>query len=211
VPKKVDHHARRTLLADALMRVAARKGLEDVSLRHVAAEAGVTAGMVQHYFRTKDEMMAFALAAVRERVEQRLGAAPMPSDTGPRHQVEALLVQLLPLDRERELEAHVSLAFQAYAAVKPDIAEDLRTETRGMRTALARRITEAQERAGAAANVAPDLAAAALLSLVEGLSLHVLGHHLTPQDALAVLRAQLDLVLGGSEPSSAPVTPEARP
>ena len=53
------------------MRVAARRGLEDVSLRHVAAEAGVTAGMVQHYFRTKDEMMVFAIGAVRERVEQR--------------------------------------------------------------------------------------------------------------------------------------------
>lgn len=65
MPKKVDRHERRTLIADALMRVAARQGLEAVSLRHVAAEAGVSPGMVQHYFRTKDEMMAFAMAVVR--------------------------------------------------------------------------------------------------------------------------------------------------
>ena len=48
MPKLVDHHERRTLLAAALLRVAATRGLMDVSLRHVAAEAGVTAGMVQH-------------------------------------------------------------------------------------------------------------------------------------------------------------------
>ena len=190
MPKKVDHHARRTLLADALMRVAAQRGLEDVSLRHVAAEAGVTAGMVQHYFHTKDEMMVFALAAVRDRVEQRLAADPVPDDAGPRRQVEALLVQLLPLEPERELEAHVSLAFQAYAAVKPDIAEELRADTSRMREGLAGLI------AAAGAVVDPALAAVALLSLVEGLSLHTLGRHLTAGEAVAALRAHLDLVLG---------------
>ena len=191
MPKKVDHHARRTLLADALMRVAAQRGLEDVSLRHVAAKAGVTAGMVQHYFRTKDEMMVFALGALRERVEQRLAADPLPDYARPRQQVEALLVQLLPLDTERELEAHVSLAFQAYAAVKPDIGEDLRADTAGMREGLAGLVAAA----GAVA-IDPALAAVALLSLVEGLSLHTLGQHITPDEALAALRAHLDLVLG---------------
>lgn len=85
MPKKVDHQERRTLIADALMRVAADQGLEAVSLRHVAAEAGVSAGMVQHYFRTKDEMMAFAMAVVRERGQirvtealARLGENPAP-------------------------------------------------------------------------------------------------------------------------------------
>ena len=196
MPKKVDHHARRTLLADALMRVAAQRGLEDVSLRHVAAEAGVTSGMVQHYFRTKDEMMVFALGAIRGRVEQRLAADPVPDDAGPRRRVEALLVQLLPLDEERELEAHVSLAFQAYAAVKPAIAEELRADTAGMRQGLASLVAAA----GVSA-IDPALAAVALLSLVEGLSLHTLGRHITPDEALAALRAHLDLVLG--DPSGA--------
>ena len=58
MPKKVDPEERRRLIADALMRVAAEQGLESVSLRHVATQAGVSAGMVQHYFRTRDEMMA---------------------------------------------------------------------------------------------------------------------------------------------------------
>jgi AcrR family transcriptional regulator len=192
VPRKVDHHARRTLLADALMRVAARRGLEDVSLRHVAAEAGVTAGMVQHYFATKDEMMAFALAAVRARVEQRLAVDPLPPGAPPRVAVEALLVQLLPLDEQRRLEAHVGLAVQAYATVRPAVAAALRADTDRMRDALAGWVREA----GAVAAADHALTGAALLPLVEGLVLHVLGGHLTAEHALAVLRAHLDLVLG---------------
>ena len=67
MPKKVDRQERRTRIADALMRVAADQGLEAVSLRHVAAEAGVSAGMVQHYFRTT------ASAALREETGQMVG------------------------------------------------------------------------------------------------------------------------------------------
>ncbi|GAA3341574.1 hypothetical protein GCM10020358_33470 [Amorphoplanes nipponensis] len=57
------------------MRVAAEQGLESVSLRHVATRAGVSAGMVQHYFDSRDEMMAFALSVVRERSALRVTEA----------------------------------------------------------------------------------------------------------------------------------------
>ncbi|MCD2186653.1 TetR/AcrR family transcriptional regulator [Actinomycetospora soli] len=189
MPKRVDPHERRTLLADALMRVAAQRGLTDVSLRHVAAEAGVTAGMVQHYFRTKDEMMVFALGAVRDRVEQRLAVDPAMQDGSSRRRVEALLEQLLPLDEERTLEAHVGLAFQAYAAVKPEIAAELRADTERMRHGLAEWIADAGKVDD------PRRAATALLSLVEGLALHVLGQHFTVDEARATLHAHLDLVI----------------
>ncbi|GHJ52986.1 hypothetical protein Nm8I071_22930 [Nonomuraea sp. TT08I-71] len=61
MPRNVDRQDRRTLIADTLMRVAAEQGLQAVSLRHVAAAAGVPAGIAQHYFRAKDEMMSFAM------------------------------------------------------------------------------------------------------------------------------------------------------
>ena len=139
MPKQVDPHERRTLLADALLRVAATRGLMDVSLRHVAAEAGVTAGMVQHYFRTKDEMMVFALDVVSARVQARLEADPTTHD-GPRALVRALLVQLLPVDDDRVLEGRVAIAFHAYAASRPDVATRLREDTRGMRAMIAEQI-----------------------------------------------------------------------
>jgi len=75
MPKQVDHEARRQRIADAVCRLAARRGLEGVSLRHVAVEAGVSMGQIQHYFTTKDEMLLFALRTMSDRVERRLGAA----------------------------------------------------------------------------------------------------------------------------------------
>ncbi|CAM5387878.1 hypothetical protein SGRIM128S_03563 [Streptomyces griseomycini] len=123
------------------MRLAATRGLEAVSLRHVAAEAGSLPGMVQHYFRTKDEMMGFALEMVMDRIEERSRAALTPGS--PREIVRALLLQILPLDETRRLEGHVGLAFLAYAAVKPAMAVGLREAADGMRGCLADQVRAA--------------------------------------------------------------------
>jgi AcrR family transcriptional regulator len=198
VPKRVDHHARRTLIADALMRVAADRGLEAVSLRHVAAEAGVSSGMVQHYFRTKDEMMLFALDVVSERVQARLAASAgdLGETRSPGALLRALLVQLLPFDEPRRAEGRVALAFFAYAAVKPAVAAELREDTARMRAFVADQIRAAQIAGETPASLDPTQAATALLALVEGLGIHVLGEHYTPDTALAVFDAHLSMLFG---------------
>ena len=71
MPKQVDHQARRQEIADAVLRLAASQGLDAVTLRHVAAEAGVSMGRVQHYFATKDEMLLFAFQVISERYDYR--------------------------------------------------------------------------------------------------------------------------------------------
>ena len=191
MPKRVDHHARRTLIADALMRVAADRGLEAVSLRHVATEAGVSSGMVQHYFRTKDEMMTFALDVVSENVQARLAADDLGESPSPSALVRALLVQLLPLDERRRAEGRVALAFLAYAAVKPAVAAALRADTARLREFVADRIRAAQAAGEAPAGIDATHAAIVLLALVEGLGLQVLGEHYSPETALKVFDAHL--------------------
>ncbi|MEU7925541.1 TetR family transcriptional regulator [Micromonospora sp. NPDC049801] len=195
MPKKVDHQQRRTLIADALMRVAADQGLEAVSLRHVATEAGVSAGMVQHYFRTKDEMMAFALSVVRERSQirvteavARLGEAPAP-----RLLLRTIIAALLPLDAHTRDDGRVALAFLAYTAVRPTAATGLREGTAQLTAFVA--------------SVLPtnDVAAAAgLLALMEGLGVYLLGGQYTAEQALAALDAQLDLLFGGTRTTDGP-------
>lgn len=202
MPKQVDHHARRTLIADALMRVAAERGLEAVSLRHVAAEAGVSSGMVQHYFRTKDEMMTFAMAVVSENVQARLAAEDL--DSAPlADQVRALLVQLLPVDEQRRVEGQVALAFFAYAAGRPGVAEALRAETEPQRAMLADQIRAAQDAGEARTDVDPTQAAITLLALVDGLGMHVLGEYYSRATALATFDAYLaDLFRPGQQSQS---------
>jgi len=192
MPKVVDHNERRTRIAEALLRVAGEHGLEAVSLRHVAAEAGVTSGMVQHYFRTKDEMMVFALEVVRERNEVRLtaAAAALGADPSPRRLLRTIVAEVLPIDEPRRADGRVALAFLAYTAVRPEAAAPLRADTAAMLTFVADQIRAGGPRAG----IDPDLAAVGLLALMEGLGVHLLGGHYGPETAYAALDAYLDTI-----------------
>jgi AcrR family transcriptional regulator len=203
MPKRVDHGERRKLIADALMRVAAQHGLEAVSLRHVAAAAGVSAGMVQHYFATKDEMMAFALSVVREHGEARVSraVAALGEHPAPRTLLRTIVLELLPLDEEREADGRVALAFLAYTAVRPDVAAGMHQETAAMLGFLAGQIRAAQATWPADRRMDPDRAAVALLATMEGLGLYLLGGHYPADTALAALDTQLDLICGPAQPA----------
>ncbi|GAA4018992.1 TetR/AcrR family transcriptional regulator [Allokutzneria multivorans] len=196
MPKRVDHAERRAQLAEALMRIAAERGFEAVSLRHVGAEAGVTSGMVQHYFRSKDELMSFALEVVTERAHARATAAVGEAGSV-REEVRALLTALLPLDEARRVEGRVVLAFMSYSTGRPELAEVLRQNTVAMREHFAgqiARVWAGENRLG----MEPLQAATGLVALVEGLGVHVLGEHYAQEEALAVLDAHLELLLGQS-------------
>ncbi|MFI6763740.1 TetR/AcrR family transcriptional regulator [Micromonospora sp. NPDC050417] len=188
MPKKVDRQERRTLIADALMRVAADQGLEAVSLRHVAAAAGVSSGMVQHYFRTKDEMMAFALDVVRDRNQVRVteALARLGERPPPRLLLRTMIATLLPLDEHTRADGRVALAFLAYTAVRPTAASALREETAQLVGFIA----------GLLPSRNPDADAAGLLALMEGLGVYLLGGQYTADQALGALDAQLDLLFG---------------
>lgn len=198
MPKKIDHDERRRQLAGALWRVLATKGMEAVSLRHVAAEAGVSMGMVQHYFADKDAMVLFALSTMTEQYTRRL--ADLPDD--PLRRVRAVLVAGLPLDDERRLEAQVAVTFLAHAPVNRHIGEFLRAGYAEGHAYL----TEQLRAAGI-----PDAEheASALFALTDGLTAHTLAGHHRPGEAEAVLDAYLrKLSAAGSTP--APRTVGAR-
>jgi AcrR family transcriptional regulator len=210
VPKVVDHDERRAQIAGALIRVAAKRGLESVSLRHVAAEAGVSSGMVQHYFRTKDEMMSFAMEVVKDNATARLAAAAQTLGDSPSSGVvmRTLLVQLLPLDEARQAEGRVTLAFLAYAAVRPRVAAILREGNAGLRTFVADQLRAAQADAEVAADVDPNRAAAGMLAVVDGLGVQLVGEQFAPADALAVLDAHLAMLFQANPPTARAASPK---
>lgn len=191
MPKHVDHDERRAALAEAVWRLMVDEGLEAVSMRRVATAAGVSLGQVQHYFASKDELLMVALELVGDQFTRRAAAAP-PAET-PRDQMRALLTQMLPLDEERRVEAHVGAAFLARATVSTKFAEVMRAGAQWAFEFLAERIEEAQ-RLG---QVAPDRdahhEARTLLALVDGLTAQTLVGQHTP----AVAERTLDLQLAG--------------
>ena len=102
MPRQVDHGERRRVIIDALRRCVARDGHAAVTLREVAAEAGISIGRVQHYFAGKDELLAGAVADEAARTARRLAAeADLGPDAHGRDRVRAFALSLLPLDRER--------------------------------------------------------------------------------------------------------------
>lgn len=190
MPRQVDHTQRRHEISDAVWRVADEHGLNAVSLRRVAAEAGVSMGLVQHYFASRDEMMLFAMEAVGERVARECGAALAEmTDPGPRERVGVLLRQWLPADEQRRREARSQFAFLLGGVGGPAVAF-LRDGMAMLRTHVQAEIV--------AGGHAPDprRATTVLLALAEGLSAHVLGGHLSAEEADAALEAGLASAFG---------------
>lgn len=192
VPKQVDHEQRRRQIADALWRVVGSGGFDAVSLRRVAAAAGISMGLVQHYFGSREQMLGFAMDEVEERVGRRWAAelARLPDPPPPRAAVRAFLVQVLPLDATRRDEAFSLFAF---------VAEGVRAGPIGdrMRTGMAQLHEFVTAQVGAAGAVPdPGLAATTLIAVADGLAAHLLGGYLDAGQAVRVLDAQLDLVFG---------------
>ena len=61
MPRVVDHEERRRQIATAVSDIAATRGLSDVSFREVAARAGVSVSLVQHYFGDKANLLMTTL------------------------------------------------------------------------------------------------------------------------------------------------------
>lgn len=192
MPKQVDHASRRRLIAEAVCHLADERGLEGVTLRDVAARAQVSMGAVQRCFRTKDEMLVFALAHIGERIGERVQARLVRS---PAQSAGTALghaaTELSLLQEEHRAEARVWLAFVAQAAVSETLAGTLRASYAPLEEAFTRLITEAAEGAGHTAPLDPRREARTLLALADGLTTHVLIGHLTPQDAQGILHAHL--------------------
>lgn len=193
MPKKVDHHARRTTIAQAAWQVTAQGGIEAVTMRHVAAAAGMSLGQVQHYFTTKDELLAHAYDLIVDQIAARVSDhTPGTDEPQPRDTIRDALTELLPLDDQRRTEAHFLLMFLARGAVSPDFAARLRKAHADLHTLLDDQLRRAQRRGTVPVHLDPAREARTLLAVLDGLTTHVLVGHHTPHDAQHALDNHLD-------------------
>ena len=170
MPKRVDPAERRAHIVEALLTIAGQRGIDAVSLREVAQEAGVSMGAVQHYFASKDEMLSYALEhwlalSVHQRFTQRIrdragSASPVPE---PVKVLYAMAAEYLPHDEESRADVRVALAFIERAAAQPDLARAMRGAFTGFTNAPGaaggQRPGPGRERRGAAAGGAAGGAA----------------------------------------------------
>jgi TetR/AcrR family transcriptional regulator, transcriptional repressor of bet genes len=195
MPKQVDHEERRRHITDALLRIAGSRGLEAVSLREVAYEAGIPMGAVQHYFASKDAMLIYALehwagSNVNRRFTGRVVRhfANLPNlDT--RTVLRAVALEYLPYDEESSADVRVQIAFLSRAVVEPRLAELSRPAYAGFVGAVQRAV-DAADPPVTAADAAPRFCA-----LLEGLRMPVLVGALAYDAAIAVVDRYLDDLL----------------
>jgi TetR/AcrR family transcriptional repressor of bet genes len=192
VPKVVDHEERRAQLATAVWSIASREGLEAVTVRRVAEEAGCSTGALVHYFETKEELLLFAFRTVADRVGRRLAEAEERTSE-PLELVRAQLVEGLPLDRERQAEVRVWFALLGLALTRPALARAQRVTYRAWRDRVAGWLGDAQERGDIRPDVDPAAEAAALVGLIDGLAIQATfePRALSPQRQLQMVDAQL--------------------
>lgn len=113
MPKIVDHKQRRAEIGWAVARLIVEKGVQGVSVRAVAAAAGIQPSTLRHYFPTAEEMLAHALTLVGESQHERLAGFQWPEDR--RSALRQAWLQALPLDENRLTETHVWLALSITA------------------------------------------------------------------------------------------------
>jgi AcrR family transcriptional regulator len=109
MPKIVDHEERRIEVLDATWRVIGRVGLEATTVRRIADEAGYSQGVLAHYFHDKSDILISAHKLAYSRARARIAVA-----TTGRVGLDALrlaILEALPLDDERYLEAQVDVSF----------------------------------------------------------------------------------------------------
>jgi AcrR family transcriptional regulator len=195
VPRTVDHDERRTQIIAGLIRVAARVGLHAVSLRSVAAEAGVSLRLVQYYFESKAELMHAALRHLERQSHARWAArlARLPDPPTARAFVAAFLDEALPTDEPSRTFHRVFTSYAVLAMTAPDLAEQpFNAGPTRLERQLADMLRSAQADGELSADRDASAEAARLVTITHGLGTSVLMGQRSVEAARAVLRYHLD-------------------
>jgi AcrR family transcriptional regulator len=199
VPRRVDHEERRRQITDALLRIASTRGLQAVTMREVAAEAGVSLRLVQYYATDKHTLLLGGLAELAARLDRRVQARAAARG-GPltgRGVLEVVLGAVLPDDEQGRLDSLAWSAFHAAGLTDPSLREQPVARSglqypNALEDWLVARMTRAQDDGEFPAQLDPRTEVAALLALANGLTAGVLAGQRSAEDAGAILHAQLD-------------------
>jgi AcrR family transcriptional regulator len=204
VPKIVDHDLRRQELLAATWRVIARTGIVGVTTREIARQAGVSTGVLAHYFANKEELLAAALnqshqqvyARLRERTQGLLGLDAL----------RVVMLEALPLDEQRLLEAQIEVNFWSLALGHEALRELQHEEFERFWDTLHYRVCEAQKLGHLQAGADPSDITHELVILVEGLSQEAVLYpsRTTPQRQYQTLNAVLERLASPALASARP-------
>ncbi|MEV5496947.1 TetR family transcriptional regulator C-terminal domain-containing protein [Nonomuraea fuscirosea] len=201
MPRQVDHEARRRELTAALLRIAGTRGLRAVSMREIAAEAGVSLRVVQYYFAGKQALLESGLAELGARMDRRVRRRTAAAgELTARGVLEAVLATIVPCDKESRLDSMAWTAYYTAALTDPALAAAGLTLPDALENFLTTRLTDAQRAGQIAPDRDPRTEIAALLALANGLTSSVLSGQRDHRAAMDIVGYQLDRLFGPATP-----------
>lgn len=173
VPRVADHDQRRAQIARAFQRLLAAEGFAGVSFSRLAAEAGISVGLIQHYFSGKDVLLRFAYDDAVSRMSERVRVRVRNGEAARLPIAEVLLdslAELMPLDEEREIEYRVRQGLQAQALHHAGLAEVARRAGGALLRYVTTVVENGVERGEVEPGVDAVLSARMILATLQGLA-----------------------------------------
>ena len=96
MPTIVDHDRRRLEIAAAVGRLVAAGGVQSVTIRATAKEAGFSPAVIGHYFENKEDLLTFSYLSARSRTSMRVERALLAGKS-----VFQCIKECLPTDMNR--------------------------------------------------------------------------------------------------------------
>ncbi|GAB3811925.1 TetR family transcriptional regulator C-terminal domain-containing protein [Kribbella italica] len=200
MPRVADHAERRLAIAAAFQKLVADEGLRRTSFARVAAEAGVSVGLIQHYFANRDELLLFAyqegLRSIFDRVEARIQAGEAAGRPISSMVLDGL-AELLPLDEQRTVEYRVQQSLRSEALNDDGLAQVVQQAAAALHERVATAVENGKECGEVEAAVDAGRSAMMILATADGLAAAVALARPASTPADAVLRPVLDLVFTG--------------
>lgn len=195
MPKIVDHDARRREIVEAVWALIARRGLDAVTMRELAAEAGYANGALSGYFRSKDEILqaAFQHAFDATNIRARQAIGEQQGLTA----LRLLCREIMPLDELRLLEARVVIAFWDRALHDAHMSAVHETVMTTWRAQMHGYLRQARQDGDVTTATADETIIDNLLAALMGLQINAL---LTPDATAERQEAVLDELLGTLAP-----------
>jgi len=189
MPRPVDHSQRKREIVHALWNLVSVHGLESASMRNVAVAAHISTGQLQHYFKTRDDLLEYAIALLSEQAQKRIETklAALPAGPSPESVLRECLYDVLGLDAESQLTILVHIAFFAHILTNPRVSKVIHQENKTLYTFTADLIRSAQAAEASPAELDADTEAYTLWSLAVNLGMDLAIGEVTAAEAVTRL------------------------